>query len=122
MDESQRARHARIVQVKVVPGHLVGEEQALSTRWYCLKAGNVKVLPFFDGGFPHGFLDTFTDDVELAFKLSLVQMIAHDEYLANHGFGLPGLGADRIAVDGYASPAEAADPFFGNDLLEEALA
>ena len=79
-------------------------------------------MPLIDGRFTNGLLHSFANDVERAFKLPLVKMIPGDEHLANDGFGLPGLRADRLAVHRHGPPAETPQPFLGDDALKEALA
>ena len=86
------------------------------------QARDVEVLAAFDGRFTDGFFDPLADDVELAFELRVVQHVPRDKDLAHEGLGLPGLHADRVALDRHVTPAEQACAFLLDDLAEQRFA
>ena len=124
VDERNRAFDARVAQVGVEGGDLLGRQHAFVDQRPARQAGHVEILAAREIGVAHGVRGAAADHVQLALERQVVAQprgAAH-ENLADAGLARLGGVAEAGIVHGHVAPAQDGLAFFLDDRLQPAFA
>ncbi|SPP65863.1 hypothetical protein NITLEN_40336 [Nitrospira lenta] len=122
VDQRQRARQARILEVLIVGRHLMRKQQSLVDNRVRGQTGDIEIFAPLDRRLAHCVFNPLADHIELPLKLGFIKHIAGDENLPHERLGTARHRPDRIALYRHIAPTQQPHAFFGNHLREELLA
>ena len=121
MNEPQGRDHAGISQVREKASELLRQQHAFIDDGVGRQTTDIDSTAFHQRGLANRPGNTFPDDVQLPFKLGLVQNIARDKKLSHLGKGLLRQIADVFELHRDVAPSQKPQPFFTNDRFKEAF-
>ena len=121
MNEPQGRDHAGISQVREKASKLLRQQHAFIDDGVGRQAAHIDSPSFHQRGLANRPGNTLPDDVQLPFKLGLVQNIARDEKLSYVRKGLLCQRTDVFELHRDVAPSQKPQPFFTNDRFKEAF-